>query len=627
MVSTMRCALLVVLAACSFRHGADNSSVVDSATSIDTPPSFDDAGHEIDTWTVDTAADFAKASSLVDVGIDPWGSLTPAGYFYGSFMIVGADNTALWHTSDASYSFDATATATPSGAAPWFGAALANGTSLQAIGISHYSNFSAWVLGEIYLQPGVHALRLEGADVAFLEVAPPHTSAWSQLAVAKSAGTAIGTVTVAVASWYQIRIGWSNSSFSYSLDLQDSVNAGAFGHFARNQMRARADGPRGLLQTVYMHQLLLTQGGTGSELLGADALAAIPSPLYGQPFNAAFSIRWAGQFYAQQAGTYTFQVASSDGDRIETVGSSNSSNFTANVVAASTSSASLNATSPGWYDLVFDVNSASGAPSAVLHLSATPEAALLNQPLPLERLRSVEPPSDRIAWTATANNFQQTIPDRSQTTVGIPANVALSNESVIDAVVRARIYNPEYTGLTFTLQNPHGDNLTLDPTAYTTQYSMGVTYATYYWPVSSATFLADATVDGNWTLTFADSTNSGGVNGVVYEVAMTLRTSGGPQELAVDSVWTSQVVDTTYGLVSVDSVSWIDRPTVLPAKVRLRSCDAPCTTEAWTDATNGAPLAGLDGHRYLQAEVEIYCDGSTAPEFEQLQVVYRRNTH
>jgi hypothetical protein len=624
MAWTMRRTLLVVLAACSFRHGVDNGGVVDSATSIDTPPSFDDAGHEIDTWTVDTAADFEKASSLVDIGIDPWGSLTPAGYYYGAFMIVGA-NTALWHTSDASYAFDATATATPAGAAPWFGPAIVS-SSLTALGITNTSNFSAWVLGEIYLQPGNHVLRLEGADIAFLEVAPPHTAAWSQIAVAKSAGSTSSAVfSVAVASWYQFRIGWSNSSPSYSLDLQHSNNGSTFGHFARNEMRARADGPRGLLQTVYMHQLLLTQGGTGSELLGADALGSVPSPLYGEPFNSAFSVRWAGQFYAQQAGTYTFSIASQDGDRVETMGSAAGSNFTASVVGNSKASASLNATSPGWYDIVFDVNSASGNPSATLQLSATPETALMNQPLPLARLRSVEPPTDRIAWTSTANGLQQTIPDRNQTTVNIPNNVALSNETITSVVARALIYNPEYTGLTFTLDNGHGTKSVLDPTAFTTQNNGGFTYATYYWPVSSV-ILNNATVGGPWSLTFADSVNSG-ANGAVYEVDLTLHTSGGPQELAVDGLWVSQVVDTTYGLVSVDSVSWVDRPTVLPAKVRLRSCDVPCTNEAWSDATNGAPLAGLEGHRYLQAEAEIYSDGSAAPELEQLQIVYRRNTH
>ncbi len=610
-------------AACSFRHG---SSSIDGNSLIDSPPVYDDAGHEIVTWTTDTAADFAKAT-LVDVGIDPWGSLTPAGYFYGNLLFVGLDNMALWQQGSNNLSFDATASVTPTGMATWNTTAIAGGTDLSTLGITHQT-FSAWLVGEIYLQQGDNQLALAGADVAFLDLAPPHSATFSRVVTSNGGNTATAHFNATATGWYPIHIGWANSTFNFSLSLQHAPpGSGTFTTFKRSELRGRAEGPRGLMQNVFNHQLLTSALQPATHVLATDALASLQTPLYGQPGGAnTWSARFAGQFYAMATGTYTLQVDSEDGNRIAIAGQGSGSNYVANATGASRSIV-MPALAPGWHDVVLDLTeTGNDAASLALAVTAAPEPALVGQPLPLERLRSVEPPGDRAVMTATT--AQQTLPDQGNVTVNLPQMTALGGETVTGVIVRVNLVNPEYTGIGIVLKNPHGDTLTLDTTNAIIQNGS----ASYYYELTAAsagaaTLIANATVGGQWAVIVSDSTPTGGPNpnGRVTEADITLHTSGGPQPLATDAVWTSNVVDNTFAVTSVDDVSWVERATVMPAKVRLRGCDAPCASEAWVDATNGAPLPGAAGHRYLQAQVELFSDGITDSEFQRLVITYRRN--
>ncbi len=379
---------------------------------------------------------------------------------------------------------------------------------------------------------------------------------------------------------------------------------------------------------MFNHQLLTSALQPATHVLATDMLASLQQPLYGQPGGAnTWSVRFAGQFYAMETGTYTLQVDSQDGDRIAIAGQGSGSNYTANTQGASRSIV-MPALSPGWYDVDLDLTeTGNDAASLALAVTAGPEAALVGQPLPVSRLRPVEPPGDRVVMTVTTG--QQTLPNQGSVTVDLPQMTALGGETVTGAVVRVNLVNPEYTGIGIVLKNPNGDSLTLD----TTSPIIANGSASYYYDLTSAspgaaTLFANATVGGQWSLVVSDSTPTGGPNpnGRVVEANLTLHTSGGPAPLATDSLWTSNVVDTTTLVASVDDVAWIDRAPAMPAKVRLRGCDAPCTTEAWVEAMNGAALPAAAGHRYLQAQVEMFSDGVTASEFERLVITYRRNT-
>jgi hypothetical protein len=323
-----------------------------------------------------------------------------------------------------------------------------------------------------------------------------------------------------------------------------------------------------------------------------------------------------------QAGTYALQVTSVDGDRISLAGTGSGSNYAAQAVGAASSTTTA-AVSAGWNDVFFDITETGiDAPNVTVKVASGPE--LVNMPLPLDRLRSVEP-GERVVGSAATNNV--TLPNQNSVRINLPAMQALTAETVSSAVVRVNLVNPEYTGIGLTLKNPNGDTLTLDTSAPIILNGS----ATYYYLLTSsnaATLIANGQVAGTWQVGVSDSTNSpGNQGGTVNEVNLTLHTSAGPKHIATDSVWTSPVQGNGHQIVSVDAVTWTERSTVMPAKVRLRGCDAPCANEAWTDATNGAALPAVAGHVYLQAQVEMFSDGTTAPEFEQLQVMYKRNAN
>lgn len=614
--------MLAVCAACGFKHGA---SAVDGNTS-DVPPAFDDAGHEIDTWIIDTAADFMKGTR-VDVGIDPWGSLTPAGYFYDSLYAVGAAGAIVWQPTDATFSVDAAATATPTGAQLYFISAIGATTNLSSLGIAG-PPFSAWSIGEVHLTAGTTQFQLQANDVGFVEIAPPHSTAFSTLVVSTGSTLVTQPFVATDDGWYPIRLGMTTTTTSL-FDLQITPSTEAVPRrFARNEMRARIEEGRGLMQMVHNHELLA--GIRSSHQAATDALAGLTLPLYGQPGNAgAFSARWAGQFYAKDAGAYVLQVTSLAGNRIAAAGQSSGSNYATDVASASSSMVTLNSTGPGWYDLVIDLNEpASTAPALAVTVASGPE--LVGMPLPLDRLRAVEPPGDRIP-TERAQPMNLLIPDHASATVTLPVIAALPGETVTSLVARLSVDNPEYGSgrLKLELQSPHGDKVTLDGTAYSVNAS-GT--ATYYWPLDptttgAATLFANATVDGGaWSIIATDQmTTSGGGGGQIHEMNLVLHTSGGPNPIAPDAQWTSEVVDTMTALFDVDSVTWVERATTQPAKVQLRACDAPCVAEPWVDAVNGAAIDLGTGHRYLQARAEMFSDGIVAPEFEKLTIVYKRN--
>jgi hypothetical protein len=383
-------ALVVLVAACRFRTGV---ALVDGDTS-DVPVTFDDSGHEIDTWVIDTATDFAKGTR-VELGIEPSGAITPAGYAYGSVFSSGAEGAAIWHTTDTSFSVDAAASTTPTGAQLYLLNAVTPTSDLASLGIAD-GNFSAWSIGEVYLTQGTYTFQLQANDVGFAEIALPHTATFTDVVASTGAAIVTATYYVPTTDWYPIRTGLTSTSAAFQYDLQITPPATAAPrHFARNEIRGRVEEARGLMQILYRGELIT--GSRSSHVVAADALASLSLPLYGQPGNqGAFSVRFAGQFYAKDAGSYVLQASSVAGDRVFAGGQTNGSNFAREVSTSSTSTATIASTGPGWYDAAFDINEPPGAaPSLAISVASGPE--LVGMPLPLQRLRPVEPPVARVA--------------------------------------------------------------------------------------------------------------------------------------------------------------------------------------------------------------------------------------
>jgi hypothetical protein len=605
---TTRC-LLLALGACGFQHGA--------ALHDGGGPDADTSSSGPHTWTVDTAADFIPGETS-DLGVDPSGALTPAGYFYGGLALHAIDGTQIWHAGDPAPTVDTHAAA--SGHALWSGAQMSSvaNTDLSTAGVTG-SMFSAWVVGELYLPAGAHTFSLTGGAIAFMEIAPAHSSTFTKLLTATGGATVTAPFTAPSDGWYQVRAGLTAAGSPWVFDLEDTPPSSAAPlHFGRNNMRAREEEGRGLMQAVYNHQLLTASGGRAPHQLSTDALASLALPLYGQSGNGgAFSARWSGQFYAAASGTYVLQLTTNCGNQLAAGGQAGASHFTRDDTTASTTMVSVTSTGPGWYDLAFDMNEPSNAsPSLNLVVMSGPE--LVGQAIPIARLRAVETTGDRLVSSSTMAGAL--LADQGTVTEPLPELSAYYGETVTSLAVRATLFNPEYgtSGLSISLYDPAGQAVSLDANAY----SLNSNVATYYWLVRGSMFTAPVIAPGNWSLRFTDlMSTSGNAGGSIYDAEITIHAAGGPSPIATDGTWMSPLVDAGQ-LASVDSVTWMERSTTMPAKVQLRACDVACTTETWITVTNGGTAAVGTGHRYLQARVELFSDGTTAPEFDQLVVHY-----
>src|SRR5262245_59703014 len=166
--------VLVFVAACGFHR-------LEGSGDVDAPPMFDDAGREIVNWTLDESRDFTRpGSQLVDMSVEPWGSLSPGDYFYG--VSLGRAASSAVYSPSANESTLVWAPGNIAGTGGWDAADFVPGPPPAQFGITG-NDFTIWLEGEMFLAAGTSQLRLSADDIAFLELAPPHTIAFERVAV------------------------------------------------------------------------------------------------------------------------------------------------------------------------------------------------------------------------------------------------------------------------------------------------------------------------------------------------------------------------------------------------------------------------------------------------------------
>jgi subtilisin-like proprotein convertase family protein len=613
--------LLVGAAAC---HYSEPAGPADAAIPVDAPPMFDDAGHEIRTIIFDSAANWNDVGAdMVDVSVDPWGSLTEAGYFYGGMVAHGTQNT-LWTPidDDNKLVWTPTTTANVSGIGLWDGVDIPDGGEVGHFGVGGIA-FSVWLEGEVFLAAGANQVKLDANGVAFVEIAPPHTHAYQRVAISRLSGSQTGTFNADAAGYYPIRIGWSKA-VNYGLSLQ--IGVGSPRALKRSDLRTRGDQVRGILRTVFDNQLLGDDHAIPQVDTNNATNTSFNAPPPGAPSdNLSWSARYAGQFYVAQAGSYNFHADTDDGNVLMVAGQSATPNHWGYNSGTGGARSDVRVDlQPGWTDLALDYNQVGSVRRVQLSITDGPELA--GQNLPIARLRPVEPRTDRI--TANADKGSHTIQDNSTGNPGVATATTdgLANETITRVDVLVHVNTPRLDNLVFDLKNTSGVKQTL-------QNHGGGSAAGDQWlffSLSGAQYQAFLTtaVAGTWTMTVTDNVNGGGGSSTLLGFFVTVHTTGGNDQIAPSGTWI-WTGDLTTSLFRVDDIRWTERVPegATPAEIRMRTCamEGCADNPPWSGPIAQHVATNLESLRYLQIKVVMTSDGTRDTELQSLIIDYRRN--
>ena len=599
--------VLVLLAACSFHTQAAQDGPTNGSADSPFPADL--------TWKFATAADYLQpGADPARMAVEAFGGLTPGGFTYGGLVVHALAGTELWTHSTSPLAFSATDGQMPSGAALWSGVFWDVNTPLALpLNVPDATQpLTLWLEGEMHLQMG-DTISLAADDVGFLDIRAPVAAPFAQVVTSTQGTTGQSTFTAPATDWYPIRMGYAANGGTGHLDFRRcAAAAGSCPPFKRTELRARGDAISGALRTAFTRQVI---GGSEPiwHMEEADILSAtFTSSVTGK--TSDWSATWSGQLYSATGGSYTLATTSSNGSRLVIAGQANASHFALgdNGTGTAVQTATLRA---GWNDVAVEYNDDAGAtPALALGIQSGPEGALAT--LPRARVRAVDPAGYRLA---TASDFSTQIIDQNNT-AQITLHVdGFAGETVTAIDIGTTVASAKFQQLVFALQAPGAAT----PTAFCTNCEPGNLGGALVLRFQPAPAGASQAATGDWIVTISNNAGNSAQTSTVSGVFLTLHVAGGPDVLAKQPTWTSEVRDLGGTLAAVDSVAWMERVTTQAARVELRACAmADCSDGAWTTATQGRALA-LPNQRYLQVRVSLFCDGFVDSELDGLAIYYR----
>jgi hypothetical protein len=590
----------------------------------DAKPVFDDSGREIRQWSFDSAAEFGAAGSQTEsMTIDPRGSLTPHGYLYGALVARGVQGVKLWSNADADWS--KLATVTPLATGLWQGDDLAVDRDLVWVGITNTAMTSVWMEGEIWFNAGEN-WRITGNDTAFMYVSLDGKT------FEKVVHNSMAIVQVPAAGWYPVRIGWADGDDSGDLTLQvDPTGGGSFGGVGRSRLRAVTSGLRGTARNVYYREI--HGGGRPGELpvqtIQQTALhppTQFNPPLHGSVTTATnpfdWSVRWTGQLYVTTSGMYTVRVQSNDGSRAIVGGATFAQGFARDDDGAVT----VTATTPlvaGWNDLVVDFNHVDGTPAFDVSITAAPpeEAALVGMPLPLDRLRPVEPRADRLITRSNATPIL-VLDNQGSSFAALTTRIdAHPGETITSVAITARVTTLAVDQLVYRLTIPGGTPQAVTMTEVPDGNGGNSAIAQGVFTIGAGMPAA-----GIWAFGIADASSANpDADSTFEELHVTVHTANGPAQVATASTWTSPIVENATAVSVIDMVNWTERvPAGASVELRMRTCAmADCIDGQWSEPIAKTTAPALPANRYIQMQVTMTSDGTHEPEVDAIMVQYR----
>jgi subtilisin-like proprotein convertase family protein len=565
------------------------------------PPADADLDPRTQTWRDDSFADFDGTRDHVTVSAR--GALEPFAYYTGGLRLRAADDGTLANPSTLTWdhveSLELTDTIGVSRSMDvnW------HGNIPAGVGLTNPDFFTVIGEGEIFLETGAWTFEYGADDDGILEIAGP---TGFERVVNSTRAFVEGRFTATQSGWYPIRLAASDNAGNSLLRLRfkgpgvDNLTV-----VPRHRLRARVDDLTGLVHHGFADQYLV---GDGASAIDADRPAQIDWA-GGQPLDLGvgldnFSNRWTGQFLVVVGGDYRFRYSSDDGQRLWIDGQRHSDQWVGGVQGSETPTMNL---APGWHSLVVDHYEVNGPAHAELTVLEGPE--LVGEPLPVERLRPVEPRFDRFE-SGTAHGTGN-IPECCSVVLVRGIQLAAPPGAKVTGIdVSFDIDHPSPTDLNVQLLAPGGQSVTLKDR--TSGNGRG-----YF----RTTGLNGLEVSGNWLIRIHDQVE--GNTGVLEDFELTVHHDRGEAPIATNAGYESPVRELGRA-VSIDRVSWdASAPAGSQVEVQLRSCAelADCADAAWVAVDNGA-VPSVVAKRYLQYRVGFVSDGDAAPALEAIAIDY-----
>lgn len=611
--------LLLIAAGCGFRatQGAPDASAPGELVPV--------------TWSFPGAAELAAPGYVaIAMTIDARGALTPAAYGYGGLVARSQANNKVWAHGQVGWAaLDPT---TVTGVGLWRGDAIDTG-GLDYLGIPNKpSKVTLWLEGEVWLEAGSsEQFALHANDVAFIDIASPGSAVY--MPVMESDATV--TVPVPMTGWYPIRIGYSDGDNNGDFSFMHTDGAGPMAPWSHDRLRARVGELSGVFRTVFGRQIF--GGGVpagrmpvanleATDLLNATDFDLTPQGLGDDDWSA----RYAGEFYAAEAGAYTLQVTSDDGNRVRLGTAVKQTAWTRDTgvgfdPAVTTVTANLAA---GWNDLAIDYNEVTGA--RAMHAEIQGPGLSGAVPVPRALLRPVEAADDRMALGTddTARDIQNDGGPTNPATAtvhftGFPGEKVSSIDVTLDAEsdhwnqIRADLEVPP-GGAAFRRRIRDHDRDIGGRRLVQASVPPGD---------SDLAALLGGPSTGDFKLHVYDDAG-GGNHSTLRGATITLHTAGGPERIARTATWRSAVLDAGTTVRTIDGISWDQRvPDGTGLEVHIRVCQqAGCSDDpAWSPAVAPSAAVAIAPGRFLQVEVDMTSNGLVEPELRGLAVMYRRD--
>lgn len=504
---------------------------------------------------------------------------------------------------------------TPKGQGYLYSSSIGWGDMGTPAGLSLTKGVDVTVLleGEVFLDAGTWKLELRADDNGFIDLADPGATNFRRLMTTTFAATASTTYDVKTAGWHPVRLAFINRTSAGNISLRGSIN-GVPGNFDASRLRAAVpERAQGLVLDAFDSPSLLHFRSSSVTSSVTDLSYGNNSPPdSGISTATAYSLRWSGQFYVKTMVDGFTVATAGGGHRVWVDGQ-----LRADRLAASSGSSDLVALglSPGWHDLVIDLDKRATAPTTMKISGIIGDQDAFDA----ENLRPVLGPAQR--WLGGRTSLQGTDATIPEPPAVLSRQIFLPNiAGTVNAVtVEYALDHTAQTELTLSARSPL-INRTLAAAGTLT----GTAFARLRYALNPRDF--QVSPGSTWTLTVADTVAAMGT-GTLTELAVGVAytdTSTSSLPYAPVTTYVSAPRDLKGDVVAFGKITAkLNNVEGVTAEVSIRSGSTAeeCLAAQWAAVDDNNTTLALP-NRYVQYRVSMTTNGLISAALDRFTLEY-----